>query len=337
MDGQQSIGTVTSSAERPSVSMVYQAMLRQGLIIAFLIFMGVLSALSPHFLTVGNLLSVLRQASVLGCVALGVTVVVIGGNLDLSVGSLLSFTTVVAVTMENSFGPFGAIIATLIVALICGSITGFLVGFVKLNSLIVTLAMLSAIQGVVFIYTSGNNVDVANPGSTWFSFIGRGFIGDLDFPIIIFALVAISVEVLLYLTGFGRRVFATGGNAVATTYAGINPSLVVFATYLVSALTTGVAGLIMASRVMGAQNDAGQGYELEALAGIILGGTSLLGGSGSASRTVIGVLIVGFIRNGLILIGLPYYSQWLVEGVVIVLAAWLDLAAGRGKVFSDIT
>lgn len=337
MDAQQGSGTATRPTERPTTSAIYQAILRQGLIIAFLIFMGVLSILSPHFLTVGNLLSVLRQASVLGCVALGVTAVVIGGNLDLTVGSLLSFTTVFAVTMENSIGPFGAVIATLLVALIFGSITGFLVGFGKLNSLIVTLAMLSAIQGTTFIYTGGNNVNVANPGSTWFAFIGRGFIGDVDFPIILFALVAILVEGLLYLTGFGRRVFAAGGNPVATNYAGINRSLVVFATYLVSALTTAIAGLIMASRVMGAQNDAGHGYELEALAGIILGGTSLLGGSGSASRTVIGVLIIGFIRNGLILIGLPYYTQWLVEGVVIVLAVWLDLGAGRGKVFSDIT
>jgi len=135
---------------------------------------------------------------------------------------------------------------------------------------------------------------------------------------------------------FGRRLYAVGGNPTAAVFSGIRRARVVFSTYLVSAFCVGIASIILGSRVMGSQNNVGQGYELLVLAGVILGGTSLLGGSGSVLKTVIGVLILGFIQNGLLLLGFPYYAQWLVTWVVIILAVWLDVAAKRGRLLSPI-
>ncbi len=139
---------------------------------------------------------------------------------------------------------------------------------------------------------------------------------------------------MLRRTSYGRKVFAIGGNSTASVFSGISRTKIVFSTYLLSAFTTGCAALILGSRVMGSQNNVGQGYELLVLAGVILGGTSLLGGSGSLTRTVLGVLILGFIQNGLLLLGYPYYTQWIVTWAVIIIAVWLDIASTRGHIFT---
>ena len=307
---------------------------RQGILIAFAIFLIGFSFASDRFMTSDNVMSVLRQVSIIGTMALGVTFVVIAGNLDLSVGSLLSFATVLVVDLHDKIGPAPAIVLMFAATLAVGAVNGFLVGVLRLNSLIVTLGMLSAIQGVILIYTDGQNVDIANQDTTWFAFFGRGFFAGIATPILIFLGLAVVFHVVLNRTVFGRKVFAVGGNPTAAVFSGIRRSRVVFATYLISAFTTGCAAIILGSRVMGSQNNVGQGYELLVLAGVILGGTSLLGGSGSIVKTVIGVLILGFIQNGLLLLGYPYYAQWLVTWAVIILAVWLDVASKRGRLFT---
>jgi len=307
---------------------------RQGILVAFIVFILGFALVSDRFLSTDNVMSVLRQASIIGAIALGVTIVVIGGNLDLSVGSLLSFATVLVVDLHDKVGPLMAIVLMFIFTLLIGSVTGFLVGFLRLNSLIVTLGMLSAIQGVTLIYTGGQNVDIQNQQDTWFAFFGRGYVLGIATPIIIFLALAVILETLLRRTSYGRQIFAVGGNPMAASFSGIKRSQLVFSTYLISAFTVGCAAIIMGSRVMGSQNNVGQGYELIVLSAVILGGTSLLGGSGSVLKTVIGVLILGFIQNGLLLMGYPYYAQWLVTWVVIILAVWLDVATKRGRLFS---
>lgn len=309
---------------------------RQGILIAFALFIIGFGLVSDRFLSAENVMTVLRQASIIGVMALGVTVVVIGGNLDLSVGSLLSFSTVLVVDLHDIIGPAPAILVMFAATLALGAVTGALVGFLRLNSLIVTLGMLSAIQGLTLIYTGGQNVDIADQDATWFAFFGRGFVAGIATPIVIFLVLAVIYETVLRRTSYGRRIFATGGNPIAATYSGIRRSWIVFSTYLVSAFSVGCAALIMGSRVMGSQNNVGQGYELVVLSAVILGGTSLLGGSGSVFKTVIGVLILGFIQNGLLLLGYPYYAQWLVTWVVIVLAVWLDVAGRRGRLFTRL-
>lgn len=308
---------------------------KHGISVAFIVCVVVFSLASSKFLSADNFFTVVMQASIIGTIALGVTFVVIGGNLDLSVGSLLSFATVLVVDLHDKVGPGMAIVLMLAFTLLIGAVNGYLIGFLRLNSLIVTLGMLSAIQGLTLVYTGGKNVDIADQENTWFAFFGREELFGIPVPALIFILLGILLQIVLVKTGFGRKIFAIGGNDKAALFSGLRRNRLVFSTYLLSAFTTACAALILGSRVMGSQNNVGEGYELLVLAGVILGGTSLLGGSGSIVRTIIGVLILALIQNGLLLLGYPYYTQWLVTWVVIIVAVWLDIAAKRGKLLSN--
>ncbi|XWN28918.1 MAG: ABC transporter permease [Devosia sp.] len=319
---------------RPGSEFVTNILKRQGILIAFIVFLIGFSLVSERFASWDNVSTVFRQVSIIGAMALGVTVVVIGGNLDLSVGSMLSFATVMVVDLHDKIGPGPAMAVTLVATLAIGCVNGVLVGFLRLNSLIVTLGMLSAVQGLTLIYSGGQNVDVGDQEATWFAFFGRDFLFGIAVPVWIFLGLAVVFHIVLTRTTYGRRVFAVGGNTVAAAFSGIRQRRVVFSTYVISAFTTYCAAVILGSRVMGSQNNVGQGYELLVLAGVILGGTSLLGGSGSIIKTVIGVLILGFIQNGLLLLGYQYYAQWLVTWIVIILAVWLDVASKRGRLFT---
>ena len=309
---------------------------RQGIIVAFAAFMIVFALANPRFIDPDNISGVIRSSAILGVMALGVTFVVIGGNLDLSVGSMMSFATIVVLDLHDQIGPGLAIPAMVALTLCLGAFNGFLVGYLKLNSLIVTLGMLSAIHGLTLTWSGGQNMDIADKRGTWFSVFGQGEVLGIPVPILMFALLAAVLGLVLSRTPFGRKVYAVGGNGTAATFSGIPRARIVFFTYLMSSFCVAVAGLIQASRSLGSQNTVGQGLELEVLAAVILGGASLLGGSGTIFKTVIGVLILGFIQNGLLLIGLPFYAQYVVTWVIIILAVWLDIAAKRGRLLSPI-
>src|SRR6056297_1799415 len=309
---------------------------KQGILIAFALFIVGFTIANPKFLTIDNISGVIRSSAILGVMALGVTFVVIGGNLDLSVGSMMSFSTIVVLDLHDKIGPALAIPAMFALTLCLGAFIGFLVGYLKLNSLIVTLGMLSAIHGLTLTWSGGKNMDIDDKSGTWFSIFGQGTAMGIPVPILIFALLAAVLGMILAKTPFGRKVYAVGGNGTAATFSGIPRARVVFFTYIVSSFCVAVAGLLQASRSMGSQNTVGQGMELEVLAAVILGGASLLGGSGTIFKTVIGVLILGFIQNGLLLMGLQFYVQFVVTWIIIILAVWLDIAAKRGKLWSPI-
>jgi len=309
---------------------------KQGILIAFAIFMIGFTLANAKFLSADNLFSVVRSSAILGVMALGVTFVVISGNLDLSVGSMMSFSTIVVLDLHDKIGPLLAIPAMFAMTMALGAMIGFLVGYLKLNSLIVTLGMLSAIHGLTLTYSGGKNMDIANKDGTWFGIFGQGSALGIPVPILIFIALAALLGLVLAKTPFGRKVYAVGGNGTAATFSGIHRARTVFACYVISATCVATAGLIQASRSMGSQNTVGQGMELEVLAAVILGGASLLGGSGTVFKTVIGVLILGFIQNGLLLIGLQFYVQFIVTWVIIILAVWLDIAAKRGRLWSPI-
>jgi ribose/xylose/arabinose/galactoside ABC-type transport system permease subunit len=309
---------------------------RQGILVAFLAFMVVFAIANPRFIDIDNISGVIRSSAILGVMALGVTFVVIGGNLDLSVGSMMSFSTIVVLDLHDKIGPALAIPAMFAMTLCLGAFIGFLVGYLKLNSLIVTLGMLSAIHGLTLTYSGGQNMDIADKQNTWFDIFGQGTMLGIPVPILIFGLLAAVLSLLLSKTPFGRKVYAVGGNGTAATFSGIPRARVVFMTYVLSAFCVATAGLIQASRSLGSQNTVGQGLELEVLAAVILGGASLLGGSGTIFKTVIGVLILGFIQNGLLLMGLAFYVQYVVTWIIIILAVWLDIAAKRGRLWSPI-
>lgn len=309
---------------------------RQGILVAFVLFMIGFTIANARFLDPDNIMGVVRSSAILGVMALGVTFVVISGNLDLSVGSMMSFSTIVVLDLHDKIGPGLAIPAMFAMTLCLGAFIGFLVGYLKLNSLIVTLGMLSAIHGLTLTYSGGKNMDIADKEGTWFSVFGQGDALGIPMPILIFVLLAAVLGMLLSKTPFGRKVYAVGGNGVAATFSGIRRARVVFMCYLMSAFCVATAGLLQASRSLGSQNTVGQGMELEVLAAVILGGASLLGGSGTIFKTVIGVLILGFIQNGLLLVGLQFYAQFIVTWIIIILAVWLDIAAKRGKLWSPI-
>ena len=309
---------------------------RQGILIAFILFMIGFTVANARFLDPDNIMGVVRSSAILGVMALGVTFVVISGNLDLSVGSMMSFSTIVVLDLHDTIGPALAIPAMFAMTLCLGALIGFLVGYLRLNSLIVTLGMLSAIHGLTLTYSGGKNMDIADKAGTWFSVFGQGNIAGVPVPIILFLLLAAFLGTVLARTPFGRKVYAVGGNGVAATFSGIRRPRVVFTCYLLSSFCVATAGLMQASRSLGSQNTVGQGLELEVLAAVILGGASLLGGSGTIVKTVIGVLILGFIQNGLLLMGLQFYAQYVVTWIIIILAVWLDIAAKRGKLWSPI-
>ena len=309
---------------------------KQGILIAFVIFMIGFTIANERFLTPENVMGVVRSSAILGVMALGVTFVVISGNLDLSVGSMMSFSTIVVLDLHDKIGPALAIPAMFAMTLCLGAFIGFLVGYLKLNSLIVTLGMLSAIHGLTLTYSGGKNMDIADKDGTWFAVFGQGSVLGIPVPILIFGLLAAVLGMMLAKTPFGRKVYAVGGNGVAATFSGIRRARVVFTCYLLSSLCVATAGLIQASRSLGSQNTVGQGLELEVLAAVILGGASLLGGSGTIFKTIIGVLILGFIQNGLLLVGLQFYAQYVVTWIIIILAVWLDIAAKRGRLLSPI-
>ncbi|MCE8538211.1 ABC transporter permease [Ruegeria pomeroyi] len=309
---------------------------RQGILVAFVLFMIGFTIANARFLDPDNIMGVVRSSAILGVMALGVTFVVISGNLDLSVGSMMSFSTIVVLDLHDKIGPALAIPAMFAMTLCLGAFIGFLVGYLKLNSLIVTLGMLSAVHGLTLTYSGGKNMDIADKEGTWFKVFGQGEALGIPVPILIFVALAAVLGMLLSKTPFGRKVYAVGGNGVAATFSGIRRARVVFMCYLMSAFCVATAGLLQASRSLGSQNTVGHGMELEVLAAVILGGASLLGGSGTIFKTVIGVLILGFIQNGLLLVGLQFYAQFIVTWIIIILAVWLDIAAKRGKLWSPI-
>ncbi len=307
---------------------------KQGILIAFALFMIGFALANQRFIAIDNISGVIRSSAILGVMALGVTFVVIGGNFDLSVGSMMSFSTIVVLDLHDKIGPALAIPAMFALTLALGAFIGFLVGYMKLNSLIVTLGMLSAIHGLTLTWSGGKNMDIADKAGTWFSVFGQGRIMGVPMPILIFAGLAIILGIVLSRTAFGRKVYAVGGNGQAATFSGIPRARIVFLTYVLSAFCVAVAGLLQASRSLGSQNTVGQGMELQVLAAVILGGASLMGGSGTIFKTVIGVLILGFIQNGLLLMGLAFYVQYVVTWGIIILAVWLDVAAKRGRLWS---
>ncbi len=315
---------------------LFEILAKQGILIAFVLFIIGFTLANERFISPDNIMGVIRSSAILGVMALGVTFVVISGNLDLSVGSLMSFSTIVVLDLHDKIGPALAIPAMFAMTLAIGAVIGLLVGYLRLNSLIVTLGMLSAIHGLTLTYSGGKNMDIADKEGTWFAVFGQGTALGIPVPILLFAGLAAVLGIVLAKTSFGRKVYAVGGNGTAATFSGIRRARVVFTCYLLSASCVATAGLIQASRSLGSQNTVGQGLELEVLAAVILGGASLLGGSGTIFKTVVGVLILGFIQNGLLLMGLQFYAQFVVTWVIIILAVWLDIAAKRGRLLSPI-
>ena len=287
------------------------------------------AVLTPNFLTENNIINVVRQASINIVLAAGMTFVILTGGIDLAVGSVLGLTAVIAVVVSLVPGlSWAAVPAALLGGLVIGVLTGMIVAYLGLPPFIVTLGTYTAIRGAAYLMAGGTTVINSQINFAW---IGNGYLGPVPWLVII-ALLTIAVSAfILQGTVLGVHVYAVGGNPQAARLTGIPVSFVLIFVYGVSGLLSGLGGAMSASRLYSAQGQLGIGYELDAIAAVILGGTSFSGGIGNVFGTLVGALIIAVLNNGLTLLNVSFYWQLVIKGAVIVLAVTLDKLRTRGQ------
>ena len=300
-----------------------------GMLPVLIIICILFAVLTPNFLTQNNIVNVVRQASINIVLAAGMTFVILTGGIDLAVGSVLGFTAVIAVVVSLIPGlNWAAVPLALLAGLLVGVLTGMTVAYIGLPPFIVTLGTYTAIRGAAYLAAGGTTVINSKIGFAW---IGNGYVGPVPWLVVI-ALLTIAVSAfILHGTVLGVHVYATGGNAQAARLTGIPVPLVLIFAYGVSGLLSGLGGVMSASRLYSAQGQLGIGYELDAIAAVILGGTSFSGGIGTVFGTLIGALIIAVLNNGLTLMNVSFYWQLVIKGAVIVLAVTLDKLRTRGQ------
>ncbi|GIM46716.1 ribose ABC transporter permease [Collibacillus ludicampi] len=295
---------------------------RLGMFLILALLCIVLSFLSHNFLETTNLLNVLKQISIIAILAAGMTFIILTGGIDLSVGSTLALSGVISVMLIGK--GVNSVLGLLIgmgVGIMVGVLNGFLTAKTKLPPFIVTLGSYTYVRGLAYVISGGYPI-VLN--SQFIKFLGSGNIAGIPTPIYIMILIyGISYFVLKY-TMFGRHVYAIGGNEEAARLTGIKVERTLICVYAISGLLSGLAGVVLAGRLFSGQPTAGIGFELDAIAAVILGGTSFTGGVGTIQGTIIGALIMGVLSNGLTLLDVSYYWQLVVKGVVIIIAVLLD-------------
>ncbi len=300
----------------------------QAIFLILIVLIAIMSIVrTDTFFTVPNLLNILRQVTVLGIVSCGATMVLIGGNLDISMGSTLSLCMVVSMLMQ----PKGLIISislTILAGMTVGFINGFIVGKLGANSLIVTLGMMSVVQGVALVVSGGMNI-LGDPNSPY-SFIGKGNIFSIPFPVYLLLIIAIITHFLLSRTLYGRSLYITGGNSYAALASGINTSTVKMISFIILGLYCAIGAIISSSLVDSAQPTAGKGFEFDILTAVILGGTSLYGGIGNITNTILGVLLLGVIGNSMTMLGLPFSYKLAIKGAILIIAVYYDVYS-RGE------
>ncbi|MDC7233535.1 MAG: ABC transporter permease [Spirochaetales bacterium] len=297
--------------------------------IALGVLIVIFSIMSSSFLTSRNIINIFRQVSIVGICAVGMTFVILTGGIDLSVGSVIGVAVVSASSlMVAGVHPVAASIFALLIGVVLGVIIGFFINEVGVPPLITTLAFMTALRGVAYTTTKGLPV-YGFPES--FAFLGQGYIGGIPVPVIIMILVFIGGYILLNKTKFGRYVYGIGGNEEATRLSGINVKLTKYKIYILESFLASLAGIVLLSRVNSGQPKAGQGYEMDIITAVVLGGVSIAGGSGKITGVITGVLLMGVLTNGMILINVDEYSQWIVKGVVLLAAVSLDQMSHRTR------
>jgi ribose transport system permease protein len=309
----------------------------QSLVALFVLCLA-LSLLTDKFLTVDNAWNVLRQISVNICIATGMTLVVLTAGIDLSVGSVLALTGAVAAGLlkeglqfpgSNLFVGFtllGAVLAGLLIGSVLGLFNGWVITRFKVPPFVATLAMLTIARGLTFLWTKGFPISNLGPN---FDFIGTGWFLGIPLPVWISAVIVAMAVLLTGKTRLGRYIYAIGGNENAAKLSGISINKVKVAVYTMAGALAAVGGIIVTSRLDSAQPNAGGGYELDAIAAVVIGGTSLSGGRGSIMGTVLGAIIIGVLNNGLVLLNVSPFWQQVVKGSVILLAVIIDRANSK--------
>lgn len=302
----------------------------------FLVMCIILAIASPTFLTPTNIINVFRQISINGILALGMTFVIILGGIDISVGSVAAISGVVAsLILEAGDGmAVPAILGGILAAVIMGVVIGFLVATMRIAAFIASLSILTIARGLALVIAGGVPHMIYDQE---FLQIGSGYLWpktsadaiSLPLPVLILIVCIIFVAIILYKTKLGRYIYAVGGNEEAARVSGVNVTKVKFLTFILNGLLCGIAGIVLAARITSGQPAAASGYELDAIAAVIIGGASLSGGAGKVSGTIIGALIIGVLNNGLVLLAVSSYYQQIVQGVIIAIAVILDIRTKR--------
>jgi inositol transport system permease protein len=321
---------------------------KYAIVLIFIAMFLVMTFLTDAFLQPRNLVNVVRQISVVGLIAIGVTMVIITTGIDLSSGSVLALAAVFAASLAQQPGWHDAkypglvapvavpILAALVIGLLCGAINGWLIAKFKIPPFIATLGMMTVARGFALIYSNRPVSGLTDA----YNFIGQGEIlkvipisGQpplgIPIPVIILALVAIGAHIMLNNTRFGRHIYAIGGNEQAALISGLNVGRLKIGVYTIAGLLSGLAGLVLSSRIGSGQAGLAVGYELDAIASAVIGGTSLSGGIGTIWGTIIGALIIGVLNNGLDLLNVSAYWQTIVKGTIIVVAVIVDERKNR--------
>jgi ribose transport system permease protein len=299
-------------------------------LIGLLVLMLIVTLISPNFLTIDNLLNILRQTSINAIIAMGMTFVIFTAGIDLSVGSILAFAGAVCASLIAVDTPLiVALMTTLVIGAALGAASGTIVAYFGVQAFIATLVGMTMIRGAVLVFTDGRpistgNFDVANT----FYEVGGGYIAGIPIPVIIAGVVFVLCWYVLNNTRLGRYTYAIGGNEKVTELSGVNVARVKVIVYGISGALSALAGIILTARLESAQPTAGLAYELDAIAAVVLGGTSLAGGRGRITGTLIGALIIGVLNNALNILDVSSYYQMIAKGTVILLAVVLD---GRSK------
>ena len=302
-----------------------------GIIIALLamfIFLTVFPTTRSTFLTPKNMFNILRQNASNLFLATGMTMVIILGGIDLSVGSVIALSGVVAAGCVVNFGLPEAVgfIAAIAVGAAVGLFNGFIICKTDIPPFIVTLASMNITQGIALVLTGGAPIRCMTDA---FKFPGAGYVGPVPTPVILMFIIFILAALMINKTQLGRHIYAVGGNVQAAKFSGINVQKVKFIVYAYTGVMAGIAGVVIASRLYSGQPTAGDGAEMDAIASVVVGGTSMSGGSGRIGGTLIGVLIIGVLNNGLNLMGVDSNFQYIVKGLVILLAVYVDFLRNK--------
>lgn len=295
-----------------------------------LVFIIILFAvLNPVFLTPTNLINILRQTSIIGILAVGMTFVILTGGIDLSIAGVIACTGVItAQLMLVGLHPVFACLASIVFAVLVGMINAFFTHEFKLNPMIVTLATLQILNGIAYILTGGIPVYGFTES---FKVIGQGYLGFIPVPVIIMVVLFLIGHFILKYTSFGQTVYGIGGNEEAVRLTGIDIRFNKYKVYVLCSVLAAIAGMVLLSRVNNAQPNAGDGYEMDVITGVVLGGVSMSGGEGKISGVFAGILVMAVLGNGMLLMNISEYYQWVVKGIVMLAAISYDRIIKKGR------
>lgn len=322
----------TQSLDRSAPAPNFFASLMKGkgrILVALIVLFVALSIASDSFLSRNNMLNILRQISTNAIVSFGMTLVILIGGIDLSVGSVMALVSMMTCGMITNAGlPIWlAVIIGLLLGAFLGFINGGIIAKTTVPPFIVTLATMSMARGAAYLYTNGKPIRVLDGG---FNKIANTFIGPVAMPIVYMVVLLLVIMVILSMTKFGRRIYAVGGNEQAAIFSGLPVERVKILVYVLSGTLAGIAGIVLSARMYTGQPATGEGSELIAIASVVLGGTRFTGGVGSAGGTIIGCLLIGLINNGLNMLNVSSYVQTIIMGAVILLAVYFDSLRNDG-------